>query len=495
LTQASSATATPEFIGGTKRLLIGGKWVDAAGGEQFDAINPATGQTLCQLAKGDGHDVDLAVAAARRAFEGEWSRWTPHERRTLMLRIHDVVLDHFDELALIETLDMGAPLSRTTGLREWTSQVIQFYASHCDVATASTVKNSLPGDFLTLKHLAPVGVVGGIIPWNGPLIGLWWIYGPALATGCTAVLKPAEDASLSVLRVSELMLEAGVPDGVINVVTGYGRDAGQALAEHDGVDRIAFTGSVATAREIVRASAGNLKRLQLELGGKSPDIVFADADLDKAVPGAAMGVYSNSGQVCVAGSRIFVQRPVYAEFVDRMGEFAKTVRVGDGLADGTQLGPLVSERQLDRVLHYVDIGQREGAELISGGGRIGGELAAGYFVEPTVFAGATNQMTIAREEIFGPVATVIPFDDMDDALRQANDTPYGLAGGVWTRSLSTAHKVSQALQAGTIWVNCYGVLDPSVGFGGHKMSGYGWKGAKEHIEGFLYQKAVYLNLE
>lgn len=489
------ATALPEFVDGAKRLLIGGEWVDAASGKSFEAVNPASGQVLCRVAQGGAEDVDRAVAAARRAFEGEWSRWTPHQRRKLMLRIHDAVLENFDELALIETLDMGAPLSRTTGLKEWTSQVLQFFASQCDAATASTAKNSLPGDFLTLKHLEPVGVVGGIIPWNGPLIGLWWIFGPALATGCTAVLKPAEDASLSVLRVAELMTEAGVPDGVINVVTGYGREAGQALAEHLDVDRIAFTGSVGTAREVVRASAGNLKRLQMELGGKSPDLVFADADLDKAVPGAAMGVYANSGQVCVAGSRILVQRSIHDEFVERLTEFAKTIRVGDGLDPATQLGPLVSERQLERVLGYIDIGAGEGARLAGGGQRIEGDLASGFFVEPTVFAGATNDMTIAREEIFGPVASVIPFDDVDDGVRMANDTPYGLAGGVWTRSLSTAHKVSRALKAGTIWVNCYGVLDPAIGFGGHKMSGYGWKGAKEHVESFLYPKAVYLDLD
>ncbi|MET7508494.1 aldehyde dehydrogenase family protein [Streptomyces albidoflavus] len=493
-TGQGTTPATPDFVAGRKQLLIGGRWVEPASGEGIDVVNPATGQRLCGIARGGAEDVDRAVAAARRAFEGEWSRWTPHQRRKLLLKIHDLVLDHFEELALIETLDMGAPLSRTRGLKEWTSQVLQFFASQCDAATAATPQNSLPGNFLTLKHLAPVGVVGGIIPWNGPLIGLWWIFGPALATGCTTVLKPAEDASLSVLRISELLTEAGVPDGVVNVVTGYGADAGQALAEHDGVDRVAFTGSVGTARSIVRASAGNLKRLQLELGGKSPDIVFADADLDKAVPGAAMGVYTNSGQVCVAGTRILVQRSVHDEFVERMRDFTRTIRVGDGLDPDTQLGPLVSERQLERVMHYIGVGGGE-ARLAGGGNRLGGELASGFFVEPTIFADASNEMTIAREEIFGPVASVIPFDDPEDALRLANDTPYGLAGGVWTRDLSTAHKVSRGITAGTVWVNCYGVLDPAVGFGGTKMSGYGWKGAREHVDSFLYPKAVYINLD
>lgn len=487
-------TQFPAFVQGTKKLLIGGKWVESSSGQQIDSINPATGELLCRFAQGNAHDVDLAVAAARRAFEGEWSRFTPHDRRKLLLRVHDAILDNFDELALIETLDMGAPLLRTRGYKEWLSQLLQFYASQTGAATVATAPMSIAPNFMALKHMVPVGVVGGIIPWNGPLMGMWWIYGPALATGCTAVLKPAEDASLSALRVSELMMEAGVPDGVINVVTGYGKDVGQALSEHMGVDRLAFTGSVGTAQAIVRASAGNLKRLQLELGGKSPDIVFADADLDKAVPGASMGVFSNTGQVCVAGTRIFVQRAIHDEFVERMKAFVKTIKIGDGRAPGTQIGPLISQRQLERVMHYLDVGAKE-AQLAAGGQRLGGELANGFFVEPTIFSHVSNDMTIAREEIFGPVASVIPFDTVEDALRLANDTPYGLAGGVWTRNLSTAHKVSQGIRSGTVWVNCYGVIDPAVGFGGTKMSGYGWKGGKEHVESFLYPKATYFNLE
>lgn len=486
--------ATPAFIQGTKQLLIGGKWVDSTSGQTMAAINPANGELLCHFAQGNAQDVDRAVAAARKAFNGPWSRFTAHERRKLLLKVHDVILDNFEELALIETMDMGAPLARTRGYKEWLSQLLQFYASQTGRSGSATGSPmSIAPNFMALKHLVPQGVVGGIIPWNGPLMGLWWIYGPALATGCTAVLKPAEDASLSSLRVSELLMEAGVPDGVINVVTGYGKDVGQAMSEHMDIDRIAFTGSVATAQAITRASASNVKRLQMELGGKSPDIVLADADLDKAVPGAAMGVFTNTGQVCVAGTRILVQREVHDEFVERLAAFAKTIKIGDGRTEGTQIGPLISERQLQRVMHYMDIGSSE-ATLAAGGGRLGGELAGGFFVEPTVFANVRNDMTIAREEIFGPVASVIPFDTVEEALAIANDTPYGLAGGVWTQNLASAHQVSQGIRAGTVWVNCYGVIDPAVGFGGTKMSGYGWKGGREHVESFLYPKATYFNL-
>jgi aldehyde dehydrogenase (NAD+) len=490
----NSDLTLPDFAKGAKRLQIGGQWRPAASGKQFDTLNPATGETIASLAQGDAVDVDLAVQAARRAFEGEWSRWTPYDRQRLLLRIHDLFEKHFDELASIETVDMGAPLSRTRGMKNFASQLILFFASQTAAGGVETPRNSLPGQIMTLTHRAPVGVVGGIIPWNAPLMSQWWIIGPTLATGCTAVLKPAEDASLSTLRVAELLLEAGVPEGVINVVTGYGYEAGAALAAHPDVDRIAFTGSVETAKRIVTASTSNLKRLQLELGGKSPDIVFADADLDIAVPGAAMGVFGNSGQVCVAGTRLFVQRSIQDEFVERLNKFSATLKVGNGLDPDVNLGPLVSKKQLDQVLGYVDIGAGEGAQLAFGGKRLGGELAGGYFVEPTVFTGVNNDMTIAREEIFGPVISVIPFDGIDDALKLANDTKFGLAGGVWTRDLSTAHQVSQRIKSGTVWVNCYGPLDPNVGFGGYKMSGYGWKGSSEHVESFLYRKAVYINI-
>ena len=485
----------PAFLGGAKGLLIGGRWQPAASGEDIAAINPATGEAIARIARGARPDVDAAVAAARTAFEGEWSRWTPHERRRLLIRVHDLVEKHFDELALIDTLDMGAPLARTRGMKGWLSQMILSYAAQTTAGGAETLQNSMAGNIHTMKLKAPVGVVGGIIPWNAPLMSQWWILGPTLATGCTAVLKPAEDASLSALRVAELLQEAGVPDGVINVVTGFGAEAGQALAEHPGVDRLAFTGSVDTARRIVAASAGNVKRLSLELGGKSPDIVFRRRepraggagrgdgllrqqrpDLRRRHPplraaGDPRGVRQAAERLQPRSAARERARP---EGRPRAAHLAAPARPGDAL-------------RRDRL--------RRGARLASGGRRLEGALAKGFFVEPTVFADATNDMTIAREEIFGPVVTVIPFDTVEEALALANDTAFGLAGGVWTRSLSTAHRMARGIRAGTIWINGYGVLDPVVGFGGYRMSGYGWKGGKDHVESFLYPKAVYMNLD
>ena len=485
----------PAFLAGpSKRLLIAGKWQPSASGQEFDTVNPATGKVIARLAAGDTEDIDRAVNAARRAFEGEWSHWKPYDRQRLLMKVHDLVEQHFDELALLETLDMGAPLSRTQGLKRWLSQAIMFYATQTVNTSGDTLQNSLPGNHTTLTVKAPVGVVGGIIPWNGPLISQWWLLGPTLATGCTLVLKPAEDASLTVLRIAELLLEAGLPDGVVNIVTGCGDRAGASLAAHPNVDRVAFTGSTETGRKIVAASAGNLKRLQLELGGKSPDIVFADANLEAAVPGAAMAAFSNSGQICFAGTRLFVERRIHEEFVERLSVFSRTLRVGNGIDPQVQLGPLISGKQLNRVMHYIELGSTEGAVLTTGGKRLSGDLAEGYFVEPTVFSGVSNDMSIAREEIFGPVISVIPFDDAEQALKLANDTEYGLGGAVWTQNISTALKMVHGIKAGTLWVNCYGQLDPSVGFGGIKMSGYGTKGGPQHVEGFLYQKAVYINL-
>ena len=491
----TSNTSLPAFLANpNKQLLIDGKWCNALAGESIETFNPATGRVLATLARGRQADVDVAVAAARRAFNGPWSKFTPAERQQVLVRFAELFEKNFDEITMLESLDMGAPLmTRLRPSKNAVVQTILYYSAQARAISGETIPNSLPGTVTTMILKAPVGVIGAIIPWNGPMFSQMGVIGPAIATGCTAVLKPAEDASLSIMRTAELLLEAGLPPGVVNVVTGLGSEAGAALAAHPDVNRITFTGSTNTGREIIKASAGNMKRLQLELGGKSPDVVFADADLDKAVPGVAMGVFTNSGQVCFAGTRVFVQRSIQEQFVERLGAFTKTLKTGDPLAADTRLGPLINQRQLDRVLGYVGKGGDEGATLVAGGKRLGGELSNGYFIEPTVFGNVNNSMTIAREEIFGPVASVIPFDTVEEALELANATEYGLGSGVWTSDVNTTMRMMHDIQAGTVWVNCYGMLDQAVGFGGYKQSGYGWKGGPSQIEGFLYQKAVYIN--
>jgi acyl-CoA reductase-like NAD-dependent aldehyde dehydrogenase len=487
--------ATQEFLSrDVHQLFLDGRRVPAASGETLTTVNPSTGELLGRLAAGDATDVDRAVRAARAAFMGPWSTWTPYERSTLLTRVAQVLDDRFEDLIELEALDMGAPLSRLRGSRAALTKMLMFFASQAGNISGETLMNGLPGQVTTMTLRAPVGVVGGIIPWNGPLNGQFWIVGAVLASGCTTVLKPSEDASLSVLRVAEILHEAGVPAGVVNVVTGLGRDAGHALAAHPDVDRIAFTGSTETGRRIIEASTVNIKKLQLELGGKSADIVCADADLDKAVPGAAMGVFTNSGQICYAGTRVLVQRPAVEEFTKRVLAYVDTLRVGRSLDPDVTLGPVISQPQLDKVLSYIDVGQSEGAQLLRGGQRLGDELGNGYFVEPSVFGGVTNEMRIAREEIFGPVLSIVPFDDVDEAIAIANDSPYGLGGAVWSQNLSTALRVVQGVHTGTMWVNCYGLVDPMVGFSGTKLSGYGAKGSAAHMDNYLYTKSVYIQL-
>lgn len=486
----------PTFLSGrSKELFIDGKWTPAISGETFETINPSNGQSLARIAAGSAADVEAAVSAARRAFEGSWSRFTPYERQGCILKLADLVDRHFDELSLLDSLEMGAPLSRLrANSHKRAIGRLRFYAGLSATIHGQTIDNSAAQEMFTYTAREPIGVVGAIIPWNAPLTSAIWKIGPALATGCTVVLKPAEQASLSCLRLAELVIEAGVPPGVVNVVTGFGESAGAALTQHLDVDKVAFTGSHLVGQKIIQASIGNLKRVTLELGGKSPDIVFADADLEKAVPGAAMGVFGNTGQVCCAGTRLFVERSIYDEFVARVSEFGSRLVVGDGLDPKTQIGPVVSKEQLDRILSYIQIGLNEGATTLSGGSRVSDEhLANGYFLLPTVFCNVNDSMRIVREEIFGPVVCAIPFDTIEEVERRANATPFGLGSGVWTRDVKKVHRLAKTIKAGSVWVNCYNVMDPAVPFGGNKLSGYGREGGVDHVHEYLNTKSVWIN--
>jgi aldehyde dehydrogenase (NAD+) len=477
-----------------KQHLIGGEWVDAASGETLPVIDPSTGQQIAEIAAGGGEDIDRAVRAARDAFEGPWRAFTPVQRQNLLLRLADLVEEHGRELGLLDVYDMGSPISIAQFKFRAPMEILRYYAGWATKIMGHTLPNSAASPMFTYSIKEPVGVVGAIAPWNAPVLSCIFKLAPALATGCTVVIKPSEEASLSPLRLAELVQELDLPPGVVNMVTGRGSEAGAALAEHPDVDKIAFTGSTATGKRIVQAATGNMKRVSLELGGKSPNIVFADADLEAAVPAVAMGVYNNSGQVCVAGTRVFVERPVYEEFVERQAEFAGTLRVGPSIDPETQLGPLVSERQLERVLGYLDVAAQEGARLVAGGERLtDGALAPGYFVTPTVFADVRDDMTIAREEIFGPVASLFPFDSVDEVIQRANATRYGLAAGVWTRDIGRAQRLIEAVKSGNVWLNTYSLADPAVPFGGYKESGWGRELGPDSVDEYLNVKSVWIN--
>ncbi len=486
------------FLRSKKQNLIDGKWVPAASGETFPVFNPATGEVIAQCASGSSQDIDRAVAAARRAFEsGPWRRLSPSDRGRMIWRLGELILENADELAELESLDNGKPRSvaRVADV-PLAADLFQYMAGWATKIEGNTIPISVPyapgARFHAFTRREPIGVIGQIIPWNFPLLMAAWKLGPALATGNCIVLKPAEQTPLSALRLAELALEAGIPAGVLNVVTGFGETAGAALAAHDGVDKIAFTGSTEVGKLIVKAAAGNLKKVSLELGGKSPNVVFQDVgDVDQAIAGAANAIFFNHGQCCCAGSRLMVEKGIFDQVVEGVAEHAKKIKLGPGLNADTQMGPLVSEEQFNRVTHYMNAGRQDGACVMTGGERHG---TKGYFVKPTVIKDVKADMSVVREEIFGPVVVAEPFSSMDDLLRRANETNYGLAAGVWTRDISKAHLVAEQLRAGTVWVNCYNVFDAALPFGGYKQSGWGREMGHEALELYTETKAVVIGL-
>jgi len=479
------------FLSKTRKILINGKWVEAASGKTFPTYNPATGEVLANIAAGDKEDINRAVKAARAAFEsGPWSKISPSERGRLIWKLGDLLEKHAEEFAQLESLDNGKPLkiARIADLPLAVDH-FRYYAGWSTKIEGNTINLGLQkqGKFHAYTVREPVGVVGQIIPWNFPLLMAAWKLAPALATGCTVVLKPAEQTPLTALRLGELIMEAGFPEGVVNIVPGYGETAGAALAAHPDVDKVAFTGSTEVGKLILQAAAGNLKKVSLELGGKSPNIILDDADVSTAIPGAASAIFFNHGQCCCAGSRLFVDKKIFDEVVDGIAQDASKIRVGPGFDPDSDMGPLVSEEQMNRVCGFLESGQKEGAKAVTGGSREG---TKGYFVKPTVLVNTNDKMQVVQEEIFGPVVTAIPFSDASEIVPRANDTIYGLAAGIWTRDIKKAHALASKLRAGTVWINCYNVFDAALPFGGYKQSGWGREMGHEVLEHYTEVKSV-----
>ncbi|MEA2401743.1 MAG: aldehyde dehydrogenase [Thermoleophilaceae bacterium] len=482
------------FLGRDQRLFIDGAFVDSASGGTFGTVDPATGNAITEVAEADAEDIDRAVRAARRAFEGPWSSLAPSQRGMLLHRLADAIEAHADEFAQIESIDNGKPAAfALAGDVALAVEHFRYFAGWATKIEGSSIQTSHP-DMHVYTRREPVGVVGAIIPWNFPLLMAAWKLAPALAAGCTVVLKPAEQTPLSVLRLAELIAEAGWPEGAVNVCPGYGETAGAALVEHPDVDYIAFTGSTVVGKQIASRAADHVKHVSLELGGKSPNIVFDDADLDAAVAAAANAIFYETGQVCSAGSRLMVQAPVFDEFVDGVVAEARKLQMGRGLSSTTTLGPLVSEEQLRRVRGYVESGVDEGATVHEAGQDMPEPLRSGYFFKPTVLTGVPDSMAVCREEIFGPVLVAQPFESLEEVAGRANATSYGLAAGVWTRDVRKAHRMAALLQAGSVFINCYNAFDASVPFGGFKQSGYGRDGGRDALDKFLHAKAIWTNL-
>lgn len=477
------------FLSQPRKMLINGQWVDAASGKTFATYNPATGEEIAQIAEGDKEDIDRAVKAARAAFDsGPWRSMVGAERTRLIWRLADLIEENAEELAELETLDSGKPIthSRMVDIPA-TVEHFRYMAGWATKIEGNTISLTAPGNFHAYTLREPVGVCGQIIPWNFPLLMAAWKLGAALTCGNTCILKPAEQTPLTALRLGELFCEAGFPDGVVNIVTGFGETAGAAIAAHPQVDKVAFTGSTEVGRLIVQAATGNLKKVSLELGGKAPNIVFNDCDMEAVIPAAAGAVFFNQGEVCCAGTRLFVQKESFDQVVEGVAEIARNMKVAPGLDETSEMGPLVSDEQFERVCGYLESGKSEGARAVAGGNAKGGR---GYFVEPTILVDTNPNMKVVREEIFGPVICAIPFNDPEEIAQAANDTDYGLSAGIWTKDISKAHKLAAKLKAGTVWVNCYNVFDAAMPFGGYKESGWGREMGHDALDLYTNKKAV-----